>query len=188
MKKAAISHEESIQQNLEKWCYEVGTEYEQRSVNSAKRFIEFIGKQPVADLGCGDGAATKVFIKNGNPTTAVDINPTKLEKVLEGTKKKNMDFVTYLTLEAPHDNIFMHHSLEHYSEPEKVLELIAKHLKTGRYAYIAVPKNEGVQSVHHTSFESLDELKPDGLTVVKSWEEVNTDWAEYIVILRKDLK
>lgn len=177
-----ISPEESIQQNLGQWCYEVGTHYEEFSKKSAQRFIKYIKKQPVIDLGCGDGAATKVFITNGNPTTAVDINHDKLNKIT-GATKVNQDFLTYLT--QPLDNIFCHHALEHFVDYQSVLDRIGKHLKKGKYCYIAVPKGDHPHEVHHVAFESAEELIPPGLEVIEIGQSDDSEWPEYYAITRK---
>lgn len=182
MKTLDITPEDSIKHNLSEWCYEVGSEYEKHSRKSAERFIGYINKQPVVDLGSGDGAATNVFVANGNPTTAVDINPEKLAKIRSATTEQT-DFLTYLS--KPVDNIFMHHSLEHCPNPMEILSLIAKHLKRGSYCYIAVPKGDEPHSVHHAAFESVDEIVPPGLEVIESGESDDPSWPEYRVIARK---
>lgn len=177
---ANISPEDSIQQNLDGWCLEVGSAYEKYSVKSAKKFIEYIGREPVVDLGSGDGAGTRVFVENGNPTIAVDINPTKLEKI-KGAELVNEDFLTFLN--KPVDNIFMHHSLEHFVNYQEVLDRIAEYLKG--YCYIAVPRGDHLHSVHHVAFESVEEIIPPGLEVVESGESDDSEWPEFWVIARK---
>lgn len=182
MKKLNLSPQESIDENKDVWCYEVGTDYENYSIASAEEFITYIKKQPVADVGAGDGAATKVFVQNGNPTTAVDINSQKLDKV-KGAKTVLGDFVSYFS--KPVGNIFLHHSLEHYADPETVLTLIGKNLKRGCYCYIAVPKGDTPHSVHHVAFEGLEELYPPGLKIILS-EERDEPWPQYVMIARQD--
>jgi len=176
-----ISEEESIQQNLNEWCYEVGTHYEEFSRKAAAKFIKYIGKKPVVDLGSGDGAGAKVFISNGNPTTAVDINPEKLSKI-EATKV-NTDFLSFLT--KPVDNIFCHHALEHFVNYQEVLDRIGKHLKKGCYAYIAVPKGDDPHSVHHVAFESCGELIPPNTELIEYGESDDSAWPEFYVVVRK---
>lgn len=184
MKTANLTPDESIDQNLSTWCFEVGSEYEAYSIKAANDFIKLIGKAPVVDLGCGDGAATQVFIDNGNPTTAVDINPEKLVKVKADVELT--DFVTYLS--KPVDNIFLHHSLEHYSDPKTVLKLIGKNLKPGCHFYIAVPKGDNLHSVHHAVFESVKELYPPETEILISREDNSPHWKQYVVVGRKDVK
>lgn len=94
-RKQELTHQESIQDNLEKWCFEVGTNYEGHSVKAATKFLKYIKKGPVVDLGAGDGAGTNVFIKNSNHTTAVDINPDKLMKI-QKAELELTDFLGYL--------------------------------------------------------------------------------------------
>lgn len=181
MKRLNLTPEESMHQNLETYCFEVGSEYEEHSIEAAKHFIEYIGKKPVVDLGAGDGAATKVFVKNGNPTTAVDINQHKLDKI-KGAKTIKQDFLTYLS--KPVDNLFLHHCLEHFVNPEEVLKLISENLKKGCYVYIAVPKDDTPHSVHHVAFESLQELYPPNLKIMEVRASDKPTWKQYIVIAR----
>lgn len=181
MKKINLTKEESLDRASGGGIFEVGSDYERYSVTSAKRFIEYIGKKPVVDMGSGDGAGTQVFVANGNPTTAVDINKTKLKRV-KGAELVHTDFVSFLN--KPVENIFMHHALEHYVDPEAVLQLISKHLKPGRYCYIAVPKNDEPHSSHHVAFESVEEIAPPGLKVIDSGE-TEGEWEEYYVICQQ---
>lgn len=183
MKTSALSHDKSIQENLDVFCYEVGSQFEKYSIKAANRFLQYIGKNPVVDLGSGDGAATKVFVANGNKVTAVDINPDKLSKITDA-KTVQKDYVSFLS--KPVDNVFLHHSLEHYVDSNKVLRLISKWLKPGCYCYIAVPRKGELYSVHHTVFESIAEIKPPGLKVVESLEDTDLTWPEYCVIARKN--
>ncbi len=162
---ADISPEESIKQNLEQWCYEVGTHFEDKARKSAEYFTDFIGTEPVVDLGSGDGAATKFFVNNGNPTTAVDINPKKLAKV-KGAKKVQKDFLAFLV--KPVDNVFCHHALEHFVDYQAVLDAIGKHCKG--YCFIAVPNNDPVHEVHHVRFTNVEELAPPGMEIVEATE------------------
>lgn len=182
MRKLNVNTQQSINENLETWCFEVGTHYESYSKHAAERFISYIGNSPVVDLGAGDGAATKVFVANGNKTTAVDINAEKLGKI-KGAKVVQADFVSYLS--KPVDNVFMHHSLEHCPNPEEVLALISKWLKKGCYCFIAVPKDDTPHSVHHVAFDSVDEIQPPGLELVESIISNEKEWKQYIVIARK---
>lgn len=182
MIKADITPEQSIQENLEIYCLEVGSDYEKYAVRSAEKFIEYIGKEPVVDLGCGDGAASKVFFENGNNVIAVDINPIKLDKN-EWATTVQADFIEYLS--KPVGNLFLHHSLEHYVEPEKVLELIGKNLKKGSYCFIAVPYGGEVHSVHHVVFEDANELVPPNTKVIDAWIDEDEGWPEVGIIVQK---
>lgn len=179
---ADISEEESIRQNLEAWCFEVGTLYEQYSVDSANKFIEYIKQEPVIDLGCGDGAATNVFVANGNPTVAVDINPHKLAEV-KGATKVNEDFLTYLN--RPLEHVFLHHSLEHFVNYKEVINRIAKYLKKSRYCFIAVPYNDGIHSCHHVSFDNIKDILPEGFKMIECKISQDNAWPELRVISRK---
>lgn len=184
MKKADMSKEDSIKDNLKGYCFEVGSDYEKYSRQAAELFITHIGRKPVVDLGAGDGAGTRVFVEHGNPTTAVDINPVKLNRI-KGATLVNEDFETFLT--KPVDNIFFHHALEHYTEPEKVLAKIAKHLKPGSFCYIAVPKGDHVHSVHHVAFENIEEIMPPGLELIDAGETDEGEWLwpQYWTITKK---
>lgn len=181
---ANITPKESIEQNLAQWCYEVGTNYEEYSKQSVQRFIKYIGKQSVTDLGAGDGAATKEFIKNGNKVTAVDINKDKLKHVDQRADiicNDALSYLKYITL----GNVFCHHTIEHIVNYQEVLDTIAKKLQKGKYCYIAVPKGDHIHSVHHVAFDSVDEIIPPGLEVIEKWELDDNSWPEFGVIARK---
>jgi SAM-dependent methyltransferase len=178
-----ITPDDSIQQNLDTWCFEVGGEYEAYSQLSADRFIQHIGKETVIDLGSGDGAATNYFAKNGNKVIAVDINTHKLAEIKTAWHVVKDDFVHYLSKPIKH-HLFMHHALEHTIEYQKVLDLIGKNLAKGKYCYIAVPKDDEPHSVHHVAFDSPEEIIPTGLTLIESIAH-DEPWKEYITITRK---
>lgn len=180
---AKIAPEDSIQENLNTWCFEVGTEYEEYSRQSVERFIQLIGKETVIDLGAGDGAATNHLAANGNKVIAVDINAHKLAEIKTAWHVVKSDFVEYLSKPIEH-HIFMHHALEHCIEYEKVLKLISKNLAKGKYCYIAVPKDDEPHSVHHVAFDSAEEIVPPNLKVI---ELISHDQPqkEYIAITRK---
>lgn len=180
---AKVTSEDSIQENLNTWCFEVGTEYEEYSRQSVARFIKYIGKETVIDLGAGDGAATNHFAKNGNKVIAVDINPHKLSEIKTAWHIVKQDFVTYLSKPIQH-HIFMHHALEHCIDYDTVLELIGKNLAKGKYCYIAVPKDDTPHSVHHVAFDNAEELVPPNLEVIELIAH-NQPQKEYIAITRK---
>lgn len=179
-----ISPEEAMHGNKAVYTLEVGSDYEKYSINSARKFIGYIRGLPVVDLGAGDGAATNVFTANGNSVTAVDINPDKL-RMIKGAETVEQDIVSFLS--KPVENVFMHHVLEHIPNYQDVLDLIAKHLKKGRYCFIAVPKDDHPHSVHYVAFDSLEEIIPSGLQVVERWETgwSGDTWPELGVIARK---
>lgn len=181
---ADISPEESVRQNLETYCMEVGSQYEQYAKRSARRFVDYIGKDTVVDLGCGDGAAVKEFIKNGNKVIAVDINKDKLKHVDQRADTVCADALSFLDKQTA-KNIFMHHSLEHIVNYQEVLNKVSTQLQKGGYAYIAVPRGDTVHSVHHVAFEQPGELVPKGLKIVTSWESGGDEWKEMGVIVRK---
>ena len=184
MIKSNTSPSDAIKENLETFCFEVGTEFEQYSKVQAARFVEFIGTKPVTDLGAGDGAGTGYFVINGNPVTAVDINPDKLDKI-DGAMTVCRDIVSYLEASDGEANIFMHHVLEHIPNYEEVLSLISKKLNKGGYALIAVPKGDEPHSVHYVQFDDPSEIIPEGLTVVDSWS-ADGGWPELGIIARRD--
>lgn len=180
-----ITSENSIEENLNTWCFEVGTEFEEYSRKSVEKFINFIGKETVIDLGAGDGAATNHFAKNGNKVIAVDINAHKLAEIKTAWRVVEADFVTYLSKPIKH-HIFMHHALEHCIDYNKVLELIGKNLAKGKYCYIAVPKDDEPHSVHHVAFDSAEELIPTGLDTIELIAQ-DEPQKEYVAITKNGL-
>lgn len=168
MEKSNYSPEESIEHNLRTFTFEVGSQYEVFSRDSVELFDRYITSKRVIDLGCGDGAATKRFLELGYDVTGVDINNAKLMCMPDKAILIRTDFVTYLKTLADNsqDNIFCHHALEHFSQPEVVLAEISRVLKPGGWWFCAVPRNDGIYSVHHASFENVNELIPPNCQLV----------------------
>lgn len=158
---APITPEESIKGNLGGWCFEVGSEHEPHTRENAELFSQYLTNNKVVDFGAGDGAANKGF-PQGTEITAVDINQEKLDKNTAQTKI-NKDFVTYLKDVDSVDNLFMHHTLEHYVDYQTVLDLLAKKVKGA--IFIAVPARDEVHSSHHVSFGSVDEIVLPGFDI-----------------------
>lgn len=158
---AELTPEESIKGNLEGWCFEVGSEHEAHTRENAKLFSNYLTNNKVVDFGAGDGAANKGF-PDGTEITAVDINQEKLDKNT-ARFKINKDFVTYLKGVDSVDNLFMHHTLEHYVDYKTVLKLLTQKVKGA--IFIAVPSRDDIHSSHHVSFGSVDEIVLPGFDI-----------------------
>jgi hypothetical protein len=65
LKKINLTSEESIKQNKDAWCYEVGSRFEQAGIAAAHHFMNFYPfpehQKFLIELGCGDGASTNEF-------------------------------------------------------------------------------------------------------------------------------
>lgn len=175
-----ITPEESMEEQLREFVLEAGTHYANSSRTAVERLLTHPITGKVVDLGCGDGAATAFF---GNmEVVGVDINQQKLD-LNNLADTVNQDIVGYLREQDDDsiDNIFSHHALEHLPNPQIVLDLIAKKLKPGGYIYLEVPANDHIHSVHHATFDSPDDLLPEGLERV----EWGSGHDEHYVIARK---
>jgi len=184
--KASITPEESILQNLDTWCYEVGTRFEYMNIEAALDCINYIDDlgldYQIADLGCGDGAATKVFHENKFLTLAIDINEYKLEKV-PGTKIC-IDLLEFLESTKKLNNIFSHHAFEHIIDIERAINIIGEKMNVGCLYYVIVPAGDYLHSVHHVVFESPKELLPKGFKPLKL-EKQYRDEMEFICVAQK---
>lgn len=167
----------SIKDNLKYWCYEVDTVFENHTIELAKMYRDYIVGKEVVDLGSGDGAANKGF--KGLTITAVDINQDKLDKNT-AQHKICQDFITYLEGVDAIPNLFMCHTLEHFIEPEKVLNLLNK--KVTKSIFIAVPARDSPSSVHHVAFDSVDELILPDFETKLAIERPYADLYEYIYV------
>lgn len=190
MKLANLTKKESIANNLANFSFEMGSQYEQNSINSVNLFLSYIPSyNQVTDLGAGDGAASRQFMELDWEVTAVDINEEKLRSMPDAITTVKEDFVTYLKKcdDDSIPNIFCHHALEHYVDPEAVLKEIGRVLRPGGLCFIAVPAGGELESVHHVVFESADEIVPPGLEVVlrKSDPPLRNVLGEFVVIARK---
>lgn len=177
MRKLGMPPALSIKENLDTWCFEVGTIFENHTKDLAKEYRKYIVGDEVVDLGSGDGAANKGF--KGLKITAVDINQEKLDKNTAQTKICQ-DFVTYLEGVDSIPNLFMSHTLEHFVDPESVLALLDE--KVTKSILIAVPARDAPNSVHHVAFDSVDEIILPSFTVKKAEERQHADLFEYVFI------
>ena len=186
MIKSNISSEESILHNLDTWCCEVGSRFEQVSIDAAYECINLINDlgldYSVVDLGCGDGAATKVFLENDFNVIGVDINDKKLDK-FSGPKIQT-DMLSFVKFFNKINNVFTHHALEHSIDAEEIINTIGQKMSIGSIYYAVVPANDHLHSVHHIVFESPKELLPPGLIPLKmEYQERNEP--EFICIAQK---
>lgn len=184
MIRAEITRVESLLQNLDTWCYEVGSVFEQVNREAALEFVQIAGPQRVVDLGCGDGASMKFFAECGITALGVDINRRKLENVPGYTVVTDM--LSFLKSQpiAWLDNIYTHHALEHCVEADKVIQEIGRTLAPGGYYYAVVPAHDTIHSVHHVVFESAEELLPPGLEPIFVGEQTRNE-TEFKCIARK---
>lgn len=195
-----ITSEESMKENLETWCYEVGSRFERISVDAAEEFINwwrFVNKIKkhhnmtnkdffITDLGSGDGAATNYFAEQGFRVTAVDINKEKLDKIInKNVFCVNKDIKSFLENTDDAENIFTHHSLEHTVEAKEIIELCGEKLKPGGLYYATVPAGDYLHSVHHIAFESAEELLPNGLQLLMMSTRERFGEKEFVCIATK---
>jgi len=163
--KANIKHKDSIQENLDIWCYERGTRFEIANEEAAKEFMNLL-EEPytdVIDLGCGDGAAGQYFVERGLFTIGIDINQEKLKNYPGISIAVDMyDFLREMKNESI-QNIFTHHALEHTVRARDIIAECGRVLQPGGYYYAVVPANDHLHTVHHVVFEKAIELLPVGL-------------------------
>lgn len=176
----SITPEESMEEQLKDFLLEAGTYYGDSSREAVERFVKHLKVKEVVDLGAGDGASTLPFQSFGVKVTAVDINKDKLK--LNPTKVVKSDMITYLKKHKNIPNIFCHHALEHLPNPQGVLDLIGEKLVSGGYVYIEVPSDDTIHSVHHATFDGVNDITPKGLEVVES---DSLPHKEHYVIARK---
>lgn len=155
-----IGHEQSIKENLAEYILEVGTNFEQMSIEAVNFMDNYATVKEVIDLGCGDGAAYNEFARLGYKVTGVDINERKLGQI----KGKTIcsDFMTHLKhlKSASVENIFSHHAMEHYPFYEQVLAEIARVLKPGGYSLVICPFEGGFRGTHHAVYSHAEHLIP----------------------------
>lgn len=189
-----ISHLTSQKENLETWCYEVGDRFESYSRNAVNEFIYWheklkIKNKIVADLGCGDGAASNYFLDQGFQVYGVDINVEKLRRVEAGVNVFRSDVHDFILGYPQIDfNIFTHHSLEHMVEAEDIITRIGSRIRPGKLYYAVVPAEDYIHSVHHVVFEAPEELLPPGLTPLLMDKRDRFGEKEFICIAWKEPK
>lgn len=176
-----ITYEDSMMEQMGEYVLEAGTHYATSSKEAVQRFVKYLDNKRVVDLGCGDGAATPFFKEADVKVIGVDINQGKLK--LNPTPTIKDDMIGYLKAQPDNSipNIFCHHALEHLPIPDVVLKLISEKLAAGGYVYIEVPAGDIIHSVHHSTFDSPEDITPPDLEVV----EQDSPQDEHYVIARK---
>lgn len=180
-----MTQEESILYNLETWCYEVGSDFEDMGRQAAKDFIKYAINKNVLELGCGDGSTAKVFKDNNIRAMYVDINLEKLLKIPYGLIwKEDMLEALRLCKSNTIGNIFAHHSLEHVVEVEEVLKEVARVMRPLGIFYAIVPADDYLHTVHHVVFESAEELLPKKFKPIVLEKQYRNE-PEFICIAQK---
>lgn len=182
MKKANVKVSDAINDNLNDFMMEKGSHYASSSKMAVEELAS-VATGKIVDLGCGDGVATDYLNELGFETLGIDINPLKLKYV--GSPTVCSDVLEWLEGQQDNsiENIFTHHFLEHYPEPEKILNEIGRVLEPEGYCLIIVPHGDTLHDVHFVAFESEDELVPNGLT--KCWGKVIEFNNSYWVLSKK---
>jgi 2-polyprenyl-3-methyl-5-hydroxy-6-metoxy-1,4-benzoquinol methylase len=192
-----ITSDESKKENLDTWCYEVGSRFEEIGISAASDFYDKwlalnnnnfkqFESTFVIDLGSGDGSSSEELANLGFKVLAVDINKEKLNKIKnKNITKINLDMKQYLQLPFEVENIFTHHSLEHTIDAKEIIELCGKRLQKGGLYYAVVPANDYLHSVHHVVFEDPMELLPSDLTPLYTAYRERFNEKEYICLATK---
>lgn len=184
MLKADMTKPQSIQENLQTWCYEKGTKFEEMNRAAVEQFINLCSPQHVLELGCGDGASYEVFAEKNISYLGVDINENKLEKIAGETITADIYSHLICCDDNSVDNIYAHHTLEHCIDAVNILQEISRVLKPGGYYYAIVPADDHLHSVHHVVFESPDELMPPGFIPITLSRQIRHE-PEFICVARK---
>lgn len=190
MIKKDITVGDSQVENLDTWCYEVGSRFEEIGVDAAQEFCRYWEEYHnfganVVDLGCGDGSSSRELVKLDFSVVAVDINKEKLDKIDHFyIEKIHTDMEDYLYSQEDNsiENIFTHHSLEHAIDAEEIIRLCGQKLKKGGLYYATVPADDYLHSVHHIVFEDPLELLPEGLELIRAYKRERFAEQEFVCI------
>ncbi|MDH5747694.1 MAG: class I SAM-dependent methyltransferase [Rhodospirillales bacterium] len=118
----------------------------------------------VADIGCGDGALTRLMTRQGATVIGLDTNPKQLEKAQSAEPAGKETYGTGGAEDLPFENssmdvIVFSNSLHHVPVDlqDKALEEAARVLKPGGYIFISEPLAEGphfeMQQPYHDETE-----------------------------------
>lgn len=186
MRQSGATHDESIDSNLSQFCLEANSEFQAANDAAAQDFLRYVERyerpREVVELGCGDGAALNTFKHLDVKTFGVDINPEKL--MFNEHDYWQGDMIEWLGEQKPKSvkNIFMHHALEHIVDVKEALELISIVLEVGGLFYCIVPADDRPHEVHHTAFDSPNELAPPKLKTLVSKKQERFGHPEYIYV------
>ena len=124
-------------------------------VNQIKNFLKLNGSECILDLGCGTGAWSLPLLSHCANLTCIDLNDKNLEqlkrRVPKGKSKniscynaKSIDFLAECH-ENSYDAILSMWSLEHDTDPEKLIKAVYRVLKPNGFMVVLVPSADSLQ-------------------------------------------
>jgi len=104
----------------------------------------------ILDLGCGNGNAVTYYIAQNFPQaqiTGIDIHQDSIVFARENFKLPNLNFICQdifaENINSQYDIIILSDILEHFANPEKLLNLINNQLTNQGVAIVAIPNGYG---------------------------------------------
>jgi 2-polyprenyl-3-methyl-5-hydroxy-6-metoxy-1,4-benzoquinol methylase len=175
-----------------------------RIVDLIQRYTK---KGRLLDIGVGTGLFMEIAQKKGFEVFGLDVSSYAIKTVgkrmkIKSEKKLVVSELTEKTYASNYfDVINMRHSIEHVSDPEKLLKNVYKILKPGGIVAIATPNSFGWHAKlfkelwphwsvpYHIQFFSKKSLeivvKKSGFTILKSKTEELTNYDIFRIFLRK---
>lgn len=175
-----------------------------RIVDLIQRYTK---KGRLLDIGVGTGLFMGIAQKKGFEVFGLDVSSYAIKAVgkklnIKSEKKLVVSELTEKTYASNYfDVVNMRHSIEHVSDPEKLLKDVYKILKPGGIVAIATPNSFGWHAKlfkelwphwsvpYHIQFFSKKSLeivvKKSGFTILKSKTEELTNYDIFRIFLRK---
>lgn len=105
------------------------------------------------DIGCGTGYFAKYMISKGWDVTGIEKDNQARLYAESVNKVKVFDNQELNNLEpSSYDCISLWHVLEHFHDPDSLLEIIVKSLKDNGIIVIALPNNNSFDASHYKAF------------------------------------
>ena len=124
------------------------------------QIIDLLDPQPnetILDLGCGSGELTKAIADRGALAYGIDSSPEMIAKAEENYPAMDfwvMDAIN-INFDFKFDAVFSNAAFHWISEPEKAVESIARHLKTGGRLVMEFGGHGNVQSIIEAARNAL---------------------------------
>lgn len=122
--------------------------FHRRAETSISILKKYIKKGEILDVGCNYGFYLQSFKKEGYNTCGIDIskNVAEYNKTKMGIKTIVGKFDTYNFKDKNFDIITMFDVLEHFSDPQEVIDKVKKNLKNNGVIIIQTPNFQSIMS------------------------------------------
>lgn len=171
----SLARDKIAQVYLGEWGSEA---FQKRTRDRINWFVDQIDHGTILDIGCSEGILPILLGRKGINVIGVDINPDSIEyarNLLAKEKPSVSDYVTFICDDFiksdwstnKYDTVIIGEIIEHFSNPEIIIDKAISQLKPGAFLYITTPFGYLPDPDHRITFtlsSFLDIFKKPNIT------------------------